>query len=145
MMESHTGSSQCASGKTAQLLLPDLPDPCLLAVMQHCTSDLPSLFSAARTHSKLHHQADIMALSSITWQVSTQQHLDSIMQYLKQHGRHVSSISLAGPEYRKGQFIHPEKQPGVILGELPNNLPPPASSWVVCQYSCSQAMVTRAY
>jgi hypothetical protein len=53
--------------------------------MQHCTSDLPSLLSAARTHSKLH-QADIMALSSITWQVSTQQQLDSIMQYLKQHG-----------------------------------------------------------
>jgi hypothetical protein len=34
---------------------------------------------------------------------------------------------MSGPEYRKGQFIYPEKQPGVILGELPNNLPQLAS------------------
>jgi hypothetical protein len=56
------------------VLLTELPDPCLLRVLQCCAADdQRSLLSAARAHSRLH-QAAVQALSSITLQGVTHQH-----------------------------------------------------------------------
>ena len=76
-------------------LLVQLPDPCLLAVLQCCASDLRSLLSAARAHSRLH-QAAVVALSSISVGEITQQQqqVDGLLQYLSSHGQHVQSLDL---------------------------------------------------
>jgi hypothetical protein len=87
-----------ASMVSAPSLLLALPDPCLLAVLQHVAAvDQRSLFSAARAHSRLH-QAAAFALHSITAHVNNQQHLDSVLLYLEKHGQHVDSIQLSGVE-----------------------------------------------
>jgi hypothetical protein len=77
-----------------------LPDACLLAVLQCCTDDPCTLFSAARAHSRLH-QAAVLAASSIRAVVHgrntvvQQQHkADSVLLYLGKHGQHVGSIRL---------------------------------------------------
>jgi hypothetical protein len=86
--------------ESAPLLL-QLPDPCLLAVLQCCSSDLVSLFSAARAHSRLH-QAAVLALSSIPFnRVKQQQQVDGLLQYLSAHGQHVNimEVGLRYPPY----------------------------------------------
>ena len=70
-----------------------LPDPCLLAVMQCLSHNSRSLFSAARAHSRLH-QAAVMALSSIIVTVDDELQLDSVLLYLANHGQHVSNLTL---------------------------------------------------
>jgi hypothetical protein len=74
----------------------ELPDPCLLAVLQCCADDLVSMFSAARAHSRLH-QAAVQALSSMTVDDFAQQHqLDVVLLYLLRHGQHVNNLDLGG-------------------------------------------------
>jgi hypothetical protein len=71
-----------------------LPDPCLLAVLQCLADDAASLCSAARTHSRLH-AAAVQALRSINPpEIKSQQLLDSMMPYLKQHGQNVDELCL---------------------------------------------------
>jgi hypothetical protein len=77
------------AGSVPQLL--QLPDACLLAVLQCCADDRSSLFSAARAHSRLH-QAAVLAASSITVWRTRDQGLDSVLLYLANHGQHVSNI-----------------------------------------------------
>jgi hypothetical protein len=73
-----------------------LPDPCLLAVLQCLAGDPAGLFSAARAHSKLH-QAAVTVLRDISIEHKTQQQLDeSLLPYLGKHGQHVSSIKVHG-------------------------------------------------
>jgi hypothetical protein len=87
----------CAFRMQESLLLA-LPDPCLLAVLQFCAvSDQRSLFSAARTHSKLH-QAAAAALRSITADLPQLQQAHSVKLYLRNHTQHVSSINLTATE-----------------------------------------------
>ena len=71
-----------------------LPDTCLLLVLQCCAADHRSLCSAARAHSRLH-KAAVVALSSITGELKDEQ-VDSMLLYLKKFGQHVSSIDLEG-------------------------------------------------
>jgi hypothetical protein len=79
-------------------MLLELPDPCLLAVMQHCAvDDQRSLFSAATAHSRLH-QAAVLALQSITASLPEQEHMDSLLLYLWRHGQKVDSITFQGDE-----------------------------------------------
>ena len=74
----------------------ELPDACLLAVLQCCAANDPrSLFSAARAHSKLH-QAAVVALRSITADVPQQQQLDGVLLYLGKHGSLVDRLDLRG-------------------------------------------------
>jgi hypothetical protein len=54
------------SGPQAVFPLLQLPDACLLAVLQCCADEPCSLFSAARAHSRLH-QAAVLAASSISF------------------------------------------------------------------------------
>jgi hypothetical protein len=95
--------------------LVDLPDPCLLTVLRCLTDDPVSLFSAARAHSRLH-QAAVVALSSITVDVKQQQHVDRVLLYLEQHGRHVSSVHLQIQPF-EFQLYHK-----FTLRQLPANL-----------------------
>jgi hypothetical protein len=62
----------------------ELPDPCLLAVLQHCADDPGSLCSAARAHSRLH-QAAVMVCGSVTLP-PYENHLDSLRVYLSKYG-----------------------------------------------------------
>jgi hypothetical protein len=93
----------------------DLPDPCLLLVMQCCATDLRCLFSAARTHSRLHQEA-VLAARSIRVAVDSNQAQD-MLQYLEQHGQHVNSIDLQGVEFS----VRSAPASPVILRELPHN------------------------
>jgi hypothetical protein len=78
---------------TSQLL--QLPDPCLLVVLQCCADDLHSLFNAARAHSRLH-QAAVQALSSVTVsRIQQQQQLDGLLRYLSKYGHQVDLMDLA--------------------------------------------------
>ena len=77
-----------------------LPDPCLLVVLQCCAADSHhSLFSAARSHSRLH-QAAVLALRSIRAEVPGQLQLDSVMLYLRKHWSNVDRIFIRGPKDR---------------------------------------------
>lgn len=78
-------------------LLVELPDPCLLAVLQCCAASGPRcLLSAARAHSRLHQPAST-ALSSIDATTTAGgQQVDSLVLYLGKHGQHITSISLKG-------------------------------------------------
>jgi hypothetical protein len=81
--------------ETAQLLLPNLQHPSLVNIMEHCAAHgLRTMFSAARTCCKLR-QAAAVALHSITAVVAEQQKLDSMLEYLDNHGQHIDSIDLA--------------------------------------------------
>jgi hypothetical protein len=95
-----------------------LPQPCLVAVLQSC--DIRSLVSAARAHSKLHHAA-VLAASSIKAVVSQQQ-VDGMLQYLTKIAQHVNSIELQGNARAKWSR-QPYGAPStpVILRELPQN------------------------
>jgi hypothetical protein len=78
--------------ETASVLL-QLPDPCLLAVLQCC--DQRSLFIAARSYSRLH-QAAAVSLNSITLTKAKQQQVDGALMYLGKHRDHISSVNLEG-------------------------------------------------
>jgi hypothetical protein len=83
-----------ARRESAHFPLLELPDPCLLAVLQRCAADdQRSVLSAARAHSRLH-QAAVAALHSISTVVPNQQHLDQVLLYLGKHGSHVGHIQL---------------------------------------------------
>lgn len=71
----------------------ELPDSCLLSVLQHAADDLQSLYSAARAHSKLRETA-AQALRSISVEQRQQQQTTSLLLYLAQHGQHVESLTL---------------------------------------------------
>jgi hypothetical protein len=83
---------------TAPLLA--LPDACLVKVLQCCAADEQrSLFSAARSHSRLH-QAAVTALRSLTACVAHQKQVDDVLLYLGKPGRNIDSFSLSGREGR---------------------------------------------
>ena len=84
------------AGAESSFLL-ELPDACLLRVLQCLAADdQRSLFNAARAHNKLRQTAR-HALRSITVQASRQQQMDAIMVYLGEHGQQVNSLDLSGP------------------------------------------------
>jgi hypothetical protein len=88
----------------AEDLLLQLPDPCLLVVLQFCAAnDQRSLFSAARSHSRLH-QAAVMAMCSITAVLHNQQQADALLLYMSRHGQHVGSVVCRG-QNRNGQYM----------------------------------------
>jgi hypothetical protein len=75
-------------------LLLQLPDACLLAVLQCLSDDATSLCRAARAHSRLH-QAAVLALSNIHKVITTRQQVDgSLLPYLRKHGQRCGSITL---------------------------------------------------
>jgi hypothetical protein len=77
-------------------LLLQLPDSCLLAVLQCLSVHTSSLCSAAKAHSRLH-QAAVVVLDRISTSIKTQQQLDlSMLPYLSKHGQHVGHIYLKG-------------------------------------------------
>jgi hypothetical protein len=99
-----------ADAESAPLLL-QLPDTCLLAVLQCLADDPASLCSAARAHSRLH-QAAVLELNSIRKSINTEQQLDSsLLPYLAKHGQHVNHIYLYVP------FL--SSRPTVSLRQLP--------------------------
>jgi hypothetical protein len=102
-----------ATKEVASLLL--LPDPCLVAVLQHCGGDLISLFSAARAHSRLH-QAALLALSSISVANARQEQVDGLVQYLSEHGRQLNSVEVMNVRERRSAGSK------VLLRRLPPNL-----------------------
>jgi Leucine-rich repeat (LRR) protein len=63
------------------LLLVQLPDLCLLAILERMANEPRSLFSAARAHSKLH-QTAVLALRNISTKVRSQGQLHSLLLYL---------------------------------------------------------------
>jgi hypothetical protein len=94
---------------TTAFQLLQLPDACLLAVLQRLAANTPglydgtwsddtnhrSLFSAARAHSRLH-AAAAAALSALQALVRNQQQADgALAYYLARHGQHVTSISFS--------------------------------------------------
>jgi hypothetical protein len=102
-----------ARKESAPSPLLELPDTCLLAVLQCCAADdQRSVFSAARAHSKLH-QAAVAALRSITADVPQQQQLDGVLLYLGKHGSMVDRLDLRG----KGDVP-------ACLHQLPSNMQP---------------------
>jgi hypothetical protein len=72
-----------------------LPDPCLLAVLQHVADDQRSLCSAARAHSRLH-QAAVEFVNSITVKLLHEELLQGVLGYVSKHGQHINSINLSG-------------------------------------------------
>lgn len=82
-----------ASGAAGQSLLLALPDPCLIAVLQHCAADDQcSLFSAARAHSRLH-QAAVQVLYGIKAGVAGQLQADGVLLYLDRHRACVDQLT----------------------------------------------------
>ena len=114
----------CSRMHTAEpVSLMQLPDPCLLAVLQCCADDAVSLASAARAHSRLH-QAAVLALSNITAYSRTQQHVDSSVVYLFNHGHHVDSLVLKGP----GGSAAGSPTPQPAAAQPKDNVPGPAAA-----------------
>lgn len=77
-----------------------LPDPCLVAVMQCCAaSDMHSLFSAARPHSRLHQAAALAPLrcidADLTWFLNLQQK-PAFLQYVGHPDHHINTLKLKG-------------------------------------------------
>jgi hypothetical protein len=116
MVQVHTSHASCLSlccrtFDPSPLL--QLPDPCLLAVLQYCADDPHSLFSAARGHSRLH-QAAVQTLSSIKAVIN--QHIADIM-YLAKYGSRIDSIELQTTDHDDSNSEH-----SVTLHQLPPNL-----------------------
>jgi hypothetical protein len=78
----------------AKTSLVDLPAPCLLAIMRHCSSDAGTLCSAAQAHSSLR-SAAATAHTSITLHLSCGRHLWSLLRFLTAHGQHVRHLALS--------------------------------------------------
>jgi hypothetical protein len=88
------------------------PEPCLLAVLQRLADDPASLCSAVRAHSRLH-QTAVVALSSISTAIKTQQQVDSsLLPYLSRHGQHVSSLQLS-TTFKQHQTLQLQQLPFV--------------------------------
>jgi hypothetical protein len=93
-----------------------LPDHCLVAVLQHCAHDYVSLFSAARSHSRLH-QAAGLVLTSITADIRQVEQSDGLLLYLARHGQHTHSVT-AKVQYGFGGITLAELSPNVQLSSL---------------------------
>ena len=111
--------------KERPTLLLDLPDPCLLKVLQCCADDQRSLFNAARAHPTLH-RAAVVALSSISADIWRQRKVDgAVLLYWSKYRQHVRSVTVAGyPEnYRRAIHVR-ELPPDLQLNrlELTSNL-----------------------
>jgi hypothetical protein len=79
---------------SAGVSLLDLPDACLVVVLQGCAADSArTLFSAARAHSRLH-QAALLVVQSLSVTVVRQQQADSMLLFLGKHGRLVRSLGV---------------------------------------------------
>lgn len=105
--------------KERPTLLLDLPDPCLLKVLQCCADDQRSLFNAARAHPTLH-RAAVVALSSISADIWRQRKVDgAVLLYLSKYRQHVHSVTVAGyPEnYRRAIHVR-ELPPDLQLNRL---------------------------
>ena len=83
------------AGEESPRSLLELPDVCLLAVLQCCAADYCTLFTAARAHSRLS-QAAVLALPSVQ-AVVTEQQVDSVLLYLAKYGSRDDRICLEGP------------------------------------------------
>ena len=100
--------------------LTDLPDICLLAVLQCRTAmaddntwNQRSLLSAARAHSRLH-QAAVTVLHSVKARVKTQKQM---LLYLSRHAQHIDSLRISG---ESSDYSKPYAR--AFLRQLPNNL-----------------------
>lgn len=91
-----------------------LPDERLVNILRFYLNDKRSLFSAARSHSRLR-KAAARVLSSIKADVSSQQQLDSLLLYLSHHGLHVRTIITGN--------LLPEERPQLLLSYLPGTVP----------------------
>jgi hypothetical protein len=99
-------------------LLLALPDACLLAVLQCCAADdQRSLFCAARAHSRLH-QVAVLAQRNITAFITQQQHVDSVLLYLHNHGQHVDTIDLKTGLASAAKFKLRQLPPSMQLDKL---------------------------
>lgn len=98
---------------------------CSSAQMTICT-----LFSAARSHSRLH-QAAAAALDSIYATLKQQQRVDGVLYYLSLHGQHIDGLDLEGKE-----------DCSISLFELPGSLQLTSSMGSCC--SCSQGVPSKA-
>jgi hypothetical protein len=89
-------------------------------VLRCCADDPPSLFSAARSHSRLH-QAAVLAASSIDvtfryrQQPQQQQFVKRVLHYLNNQGQHVSSINLDNVK------VLGYRAPSITLLQLPHD------------------------
>lgn len=102
-----------ASAGSCSLLLA-LPGECLVGILQcFAAEDLCSLFSAARSHSKLH-QAAVTALRSMTVAVTQKQQLDGVLHYLGKYSKHIDSLTVRNST----SWPHPR----ITLRQLPSNL-----------------------
>lgn len=102
-------------------LLLQLPDSCLLVVLQHTAAqDQRSLFSAARAHSRLKQVAEVvLRINSAT--VTEQQQVHSIQVYLQQHSQRVDSMTLLGEAEAYGRPLPVtvvQLPPGLQLSSL---------------------------
>jgi hypothetical protein len=107
-----------ADNTPTQLL--ELPESCLLQVLQYCADDLRSIFSAARAHPRLH-QAALLAITSITTVINCQQQASGLLVFLDtQHGQHIDSINLRAPWSPGAEptFNLCQLPPGLQLGSL---------------------------
>jgi hypothetical protein len=84
-----------------------LPEPCLLAIVQHVATDPISLCAVARAHSKLHQLSKEVPRNAK--RLVDQEQLDSLLQYLKEHGRNVRCFELSGDshtcDYYRGCYL----------------------------------------
>jgi hypothetical protein len=112
----------------------DLPDHCLLAVMQLLVDNPVSLFSAAHAHSWLHQVAAVV-LDRISTKDATQDKVNSMLPYLDKYGEAVHHLSLTnlgwtptptGHRYGRGASK-------VSLRELPSTLYLSSLELVDCQ------------
>jgi hypothetical protein len=105
-------------------LLLQLPEPCLLVILQLLEHDPDSLCAAARAHSRLRQVALIIPRHIKA--VVNQQRLDSLLQRLSQHSSsvQVASIHLRGTRIhdRHWQQEVPAYEPWPNLLQLPSNL-----------------------
>lgn len=115
-----------AAQEPAQPLpLLELPDACLLAVMQ-CFADAEdyfTLFTVGNLHSRLY-QAAVEALGntgSITVVMTGQKQIDSMLEYLEKYGQHMSSVNLQVPADTSGP-VGSGPRPRATLRQLPPGL-----------------------
>lgn len=102
-----------ADNSPTQLL--ELPESCLLQVLQCCADNLHSIFSAARVHRRLH-QAAMLAVNSITAVINCQGQASGLLVFLNtEHGQHIESINLRAP-------WSPGAEPTSNLWQLPTGL-----------------------
>jgi hypothetical protein len=97
-----------------------LPDTCLFEVLRWHAQDPRSLFSAARTHSRLRQAAAaVLTKCTISSKSYKQTHpkVNSLLLYLSRHGQHVTSLDVRHPSGRKRVCL-PDLPPGLQLDSL---------------------------